>query len=213
MFGKTGIRRVILGIAAMGVVVAMALLLLESPGSERDASADRELLEQAREIYRSRQEAARAAEEEARRLAEEEALRAAARARAARDVGHAADVDDPRDTEPVLGPDGLPDRGPPFDPYHLVMTGDRAYDLSTKRSAADRLYNQLDYDGALRLAREVLAESPDDVRTHLLMVLTACAMGDDALAREHRDRLPAADRTRGDAPCARAGIVFAGDAH
>lgn len=116
------------------------------------------------------------------------------------------------DSEPTLGPDGLPDRGPPFDPYNLPMTGDRAYDMRTKRSAAHRLYTQKDYETALALAREVLAESPDDLRTHLLIVLTACAMGDEELARTHRERLPENDRARADEPCARAGIVLA-DSH
>ncbi|GAB4514343.1 MAG: hypothetical protein Tsb0020_32860 [Haliangiales bacterium] len=100
---------------------------------------------------------------------------------------------------------------PPLDPYDPVVTGDEVYDRQARVAAAQMLYDHQSYEDAVALATELLREDPDNIRMHLLLVLSACAMGREGLARAHYRRLPVADRHRAHYRCSEAGIEFAGD--
>ncbi len=100
---------------------------------------------------------------------------------------------------------------PPLDPYELVVTGDEVYDRQARVAAAQMLYDHQGYEDAVALATELLSEDPENIRMHLLVVLSACAMGREALARAHYRQLPVADRHRAHYRCREAGIEFARD--
>lgn len=188
----------------MTVLVALGSLLWNARSNERDG-VDDQALEEARQRHASAQQD----EERRHRQLADETARREILAREEKAARMAAGAQTPPDeTEPVLGPNGLPDRGPPFDPHNLVLTGDRVYDNKTRRSAAHRLYDDGDYPAAVAMARKVLAEEPDDARAKLLMVRAACAMGDADLAREFHAQLSPGDKPRAGLPCREAGIEF-----
>lgn len=96
--------------------------------------------------------------------------------------------------------------GPQLDPRDPQMTGDAEYDRKTRITAAHMLYEEQDYRGAIEMARGVLEEEPEHLRTRLLMVLAACGLGTENLAREQWRRLPEAERQRPVAACKRHGV-------
>jgi hypothetical protein len=61
-------------------------------------------------------------------------------------------------------------------------TGSRAAEVS-------RLYDQREYDDAIKLAKTILETEPDNVRVMRVMISSACASGDVTLARSYFDKL------------------------
>ena len=196
----TRVRSLVLGVALIAVIVGLFVLFMNAGDGDEDAEGDETAVRQARER---------------RAIRVEREPTTGPMAPGEPDTGSVDDTEIERDNgdeeEPRPRPSAadLPDRGPSFDPHALVLTGDVEYDRKTRRSAAHRLFDQQDYPGAVKIAREILAETPDDVRLHLLVVQSACAMGEEDLAREHRARLPARERARTIALCAKFGVTLA----
>ena len=73
---------------------------------------------------------------------------------------------------------------------------------------ANRSYDRGDYEEARRLALEVLATRPDDVRMLRLVVSAACVLGDPDQARAYVAKLPPRDRDQMTRRCARYGVTL-----
>ena len=66
---------------------------------------------------------------------------------------------------------------------------DSADPTSARASEASRLYDQREYDDAIRLAKTILENEPDNIRVMRVMISSACASGDLGLARTYFDKL------------------------
>jgi Tfp pilus assembly protein PilF len=73
---------------------------------------------------------------------------------------------------------------------------------------ANRSYDRGDYDEARRLALEVLAARPDDIRMQRLVVSAACILGDADQARAYFAKLPMHDQDQMTRRCDRYGITL-----
>lgn len=197
------LRQISLPIATAGVTLGFIALLASVHGEPPATPPGDEQLEQARRDYQQRN--VRPPEPPA-------PAGASIQPRTSPDQQTTATDDPPVDTGADMDPDVYlnprmmnPDMEPekPFDPHNLVLTGDETYDRKTRSSAAHRLHGQQDYPGAIKMATEILNETPDNMRLHLLVIQSACALGDDGLASEHFTRLPERMRLNARKLCAR----------
>ncbi|HEY1554806.1 MAG TPA: hypothetical protein VGF94_08230 [Kofleriaceae bacterium] len=74
---------------------------------------------------------------------------------------------------------------------------------------ATAAYERQDYDEAMAIARDALAESPGDAGMLGVAVSSACARGDDKVAQQFYGQLPRDKRTDLRALCNRFGIALA----
>lgn len=77
----------------------------------------------------------------------------------------------------TLAGGGAGDDGEPAD-----LTGSRA-------GEASRLYDQREYDEAIKLSQAILASEPDNVRVMRVLISSACASGDVGLANTYYAKL------------------------
>lgn len=67
-------------------------------------------------------------------------------------------------------------------------------DLDRAMDEANKLYDNQEYEGALKQALRVLEKQPEAVRMLRIVVSSACLMGDGDMANKFLDRLPARDQ-------------------
>jgi hypothetical protein len=79
-------------------------------------------------------------------------------------------------------------------------------DVDTRLQEANELYDRRDYEGALAMAKEVLQESPGNVRMLRVAVSSSCMMGDEQNARTYGAQLPERHRLQMQRRCERYGI-------
>lgn len=81
---------------------------------------------------------------------------------------------------------GAPDAGEEDDSGAGASPGDPT---GSRAAEVSRLYDQREYDDAIKLAKTILETEPDNVRVMRVMISSACASGDVALARSYFDKL------------------------
>lgn len=78
--------------------------------------------------------------------------------------------------------------------------------LKDRMYEASRAYDRQDFDNARRIAVEVLATDPQNIRMLRIAVSSACALRDAASAKKHHARLPPRDQAHMRIRCSRRGI-------
>lgn len=86
--------------------------------------------------------------------------------------------------------------------------GDPRLEISTAKDEANRLYDKMDYEGAMAKATYVLAKEPGDIRMIRVVVSAACQLGDADKAKQFWLQLPPHDQNQMTRRCQRFGITF-----
>ena len=83
-------------------------------------------------------------------------------------------------------------------PPELAEPGslDREMTLSERLAEANRLYDKKEYEEGQKLALDLLREDPENSRMLRIVVSTACAMGEEAKAREFHAKLKPRDKAQ-----------------
>jgi hypothetical protein len=88
------------------------------------------------------------------------------------------------------------------------LDGDPRLEISSAKDEANRLYDKMDYDGALQKALSVLEKEPGDVRMMRVVVSASCQLGDADKAKQYWLQLPPHDQNQMTRRCQRFGITF-----
>ena len=88
------------------------------------------------------------------------------------------------------------------------LEGDPRLEVSSAKDEANRLYDKMDYDGALQKALSVLEKEPGDIRMTRVVVSAACQLGDADKAKQYWLQLPPHDQNQMTRRCQRFGITF-----
>jgi hypothetical protein len=85
----------------------------------------------------------------------------------------------------------------------------KGVELKERMDEVNSLYDRRDYEAAISTAREILAESPGNVRMLRVVVSSACMMGDGNTAQEFLAQLPRRDQRQMRTRCNRFGTELA----
>jgi hypothetical protein len=126
-----------------------------------------------------------------------------------------------RDSAPVIGNDTI--RPPAIDspaiseePPRITpeaaatpdLANDPRLETTNAKDEANRLYDKMDYEGALQKAMAVLDKEPGDVRMLRVATSSACQLGDADKAKQYWAQLPPHDQNQMTRRCQRFGITF-----
>ncbi len=91
----------------------------------------------------------------------------------------------------AIGADSLriPGAGRPGQPAGSGDESEPADMTGTRAGEASKLYDQREYDEAIKLSQAILAGEPDNVRVIRVLISSACASGDPALANTYYAKL------------------------
>lgn len=120
--------------------------------------------------------------------------------------------DKPRPAKPErAGTSGVDEPAPPPTAREAAtpnLEGDAQLEISSARDEANRLYDKMDFEGALEKARSVLEKAPGDIRMLRIAVSAACLLGDSDKAKRYWLELPPHDQEQMTRRCQRFGITF-----
>jgi hypothetical protein len=88
------------------------------------------------------------------------------------------------------------------------LEGDPRLEISSAKDEANRLYDKMDYEGALQKALAVLEKEPGDIRMMRVVVSASCQLGDADKAKQYWQQLPPHDQNQMTRRCQRFGITF-----
>jgi hypothetical protein len=88
------------------------------------------------------------------------------------------------------------------------LEGDPRLEISSAKDEANRLYDKMDYEGAMQKALAVLEREPGDIRMTRVVVSAACQLGDADKAQKYWQTLPPHDQNQMTRRCQRFGITF-----
>lgn len=88
------------------------------------------------------------------------------------------------------------------------LEGDPRLETSNAKDEANRLYDKMDYEGALTKAMAILEKEPGDIRMLRVATSSACQLGDADKAKQFWGQLPPHDQNQMTRRCQRFGITF-----
>lgn len=196
----------ILAASAAGVILALVLLFVRVAGSPSVEIPD-EAVEQARKRHERRNQASRM------RAA---SIESTSRPRE-RSTGTSGTITASRGNQQRSGRDtgASSDDKPSRHTLQKALSGkgadedSKSVDFDTRMQEANKLYDRRDYEGALGLAKELLQETPGNVRMLRVAVSSACMMGDEQTARAYHEQLPARHQLQMQRRCERYGVTLA----
>ncbi|MBZ0236188.1 MAG: DUF4919 domain-containing protein [Deltaproteobacteria bacterium] len=101
-----------------------------------------------------------------------------------------------------------PGEPPPGEPTTTTPALLSEPELSARKLRVNQLYDQLDFEGAIAAAEEILVQLPDDLRMLRVVTSAHCVLGNEDAARVYWARLPELDRRQIATRCARYDITF-----
>lgn len=196
-------RNIALTVSGAVVLLAILMLFIEVRAAPPTPSPNH--IDEARQRARRPRPAAPAEDPWTRRDPE--------RAEAAQNAAERAIARAPRlGVDTPRSDDGDPlDVPPPPSPTAAAvpnLEGDPRLEVSTAKDEANRLYDKMDYEGAMQRAMQVLEKEPGDVRMMRVVVSSACQLGDADKAKQYWQQLPPHDQNQMTRRCQRFGITF-----